>query len=55
MLYTIHAKYEEGSEYNHHKYPIYFLNHYLYFLQAYRSFYKTFFKNPKRMQNYQLK
>ena len=44
MLYTVHAKYEEGSKYNHHTYPLYFLNHCLYFLQAYRSFYKTFFK-----------
>jgi hypothetical protein len=46
MLYTNYAKYEEGSESNHHTYPLYFLNHLsLYFLQAFRFiFIKPFSK-----------
>ena len=55
MLYTGHAKYEEGRESNHHAQPLYFLNLYLYILHLYfckalRLFYKKPFQKPKRMQ-----
>ena len=58
MLYTGHAKYEEGRESNHHTYPLYFLNLYLYILfiylyKHYAIFIKPFSKNPKRMQTIQ--
>ena len=56
MLYTDHAKYEEGSKSNHHTQPLYFLNllfiHSAIYISAkhYAYFIKTFFQKPKRMQ-----
>ena len=53
MLYTGHAKYEEGRESNHHTYPLYFLNHLsFYFLQAMRfTFIKSFSKTQSECKS----
>jgi hypothetical protein len=52
MLYTGHAKYEEGRESNHHTYPLCFSINYLYVSATHYAIFIEPFSKTKANANY---